>query len=369
MRFIRTSPAIEAALKTSIGYNAPTNLNYFWSFGVFATLTLVIQFLSGIFLSFHYISEVNHAFISIEHIMRDVSYGWLFRYMHSNGASFFFICVYLHILRALWYGSFSYPRTRLWSIGVLIFFFMILTAFLGYVLPWGQMSFWGVTVITNLLSIIPVYGEEIVIWIWGGHSVGQPTLNRFFLLHIILATIVLILVIAHLYVLHQSHSHNPLGIKGEADFIKFSPFFVIKDVLSIMAFLAAFSYALFFNPNVLGHPENYIQANPMLTPEHIVPEWYFLPFYAILRAMPDKVLGISAMGLSIVILFMIPFFWEGYAPAEYKLFNKGVLLVWVIAVCLLAFIGIKPIEYPYTVIQYVALFLYFFCPLLLTSAK
>jgi ubiquinol-cytochrome c reductase cytochrome b subunit len=219
--------------------------------------------------------------------MRDVSYGWLFRYLHSNGASFFFICVYLHMIRSLWFGSFIYPRTRLWHIGVLTFFFMIITAFLGYVLPWGQMSFWGVTVITNLLSIVPIYGEAIVVWIWGGHSVGQPTLNRFFLLHMLLAAIVLVLALAHLYVLHQVHSNNPLRISGENDNIKFSPFYVIKDVLSIMAFLVVFSITLFFYPNVLGHPENYIQANPMLTPEHIVPEWYFLPFYAILRAMPD----------------------------------------------------------------------------------
>jgi len=301
--------------------------------------------------------------------MRDVPQGWLFRYMHSNGASFFFICVYIHIIRSLWYGSFTYPRTRLWHIGVLIFFFMIITAFLGYVLPWGQMSFWGVTVITNLLSIIPIYGEAIVTWIWGGHSVGQPTLNRFFLLHLLLAAIVLLLVLAHLFVLHQVHSNNPLGIIGESDFIKFSPFFVIKDILSIMVFLFVFFYFVFFMPNLLGHPENYIPANPMLTPEHIVPEWYFLPFYAILRAMPDKVLGIVMMGLSIAILFVIPYAWEGYEPAAFVLFNHMALLLWISNVLLLAYIGMQAIEYPFNILQYVAMFFYFLLPLILVDSK
>jgi len=246
---------------------------------------------------------------------------------------------------------------------------MIVTAFLGYVLPWGQMSFWGVTVITNLLSIVPIYGDSLVIWIWGGHSVGQPTLNRFFLLHMLLAMIVLILVIAHLYVLHQVHSNNPLGIIGENDFIKFAPFFVLKDVLSIMGFFICFAYIVFFHPNVLGHPENYIQANPMLTPEHIVPEWYFLPFYAILRAMPDKVLGIVCMLASIGILFIIPYIWEGYESAEFILFNRAILCIWVISIILLAYIGMMPIEYPFNVIQYVAIYFYFFLPLTLTTYK
>ncbi len=369
MRFVKKSPALTAALGTSIGYDAPSNLNYFWSFGVFATLTLGIQFVTGIFLSFHYIPEISHAFISIEHIMRDVSWGWLFRYLHANGASFFFICVYLHMVRGLWFASYNYPRTTLWNIGVAIFFFMILTAFLGYVLPWGQMSFWGVTVITNLLSIVPFYGVDIVTWVWGGHSVGQPTLNRFFLLHIILAVVVLVLVCAHFYVLHQVHSNNPLGIIGESDYLKFSPFFVIKDMVSIMAFLIIFTYFVFFIPNLLGHPENYIPANPMLTPEHIVPEWYFLPFYAILRAMPDKVLGIALMAGSIILLFLIPYLGEGYSNADFALFNRGVLLLWVVSVFLLAYIGMQPIEYPYTVIQYIALFGYFFIPFIYTSHR
>jgi len=362
-------PLLEAAIKTTIGYDAPGNLSYFWSFGVFSTLVLGIQFVSGVFLSMHYIPEINEAFNSVEHIMRDVVGGWFFRYLHSNGASFFFICVYIHIIRALWYGSFVYPRTRLWHVGVVIFFFMIITAFLGYVLPWGQMSFWAVTVITNLLSIIPVYGDNIVTWIWGGHSVGQPTLNRFFLLHMVFAAVVLLLLVIHLYVLHQVHSHNPLGIIGESDYIKFSPFYIIKDILSIMIFLFFFSYFLFFQPNMLGHPENYIPANPMLTPEHIVPEWYFLPFYAILRAMPDKVLGIIMMGSSIALLFVIPYFWEGYEAAEFVLFNRGVLLLWIGSVILLAYIGMMPIEYPYNIIQYIAIFYYFVLPVILTSVK
>jgi quinol-cytochrome oxidoreductase complex cytochrome b subunit len=369
MRLVSQSPLLNMLQKTAIGYDAPSNLTYAWSFGIFSMLTLGIQFISGIFLSMHYIPEINYAFNSIEHIMRDVNGGWLFRYLHSNGASFFFICVYLHMLRSLWYGSFIYPRSKLWHIGVLIFFFMIVTAFLGYVLPWGQMSFWGVTVITNLLSIVPIYGDSLVIWIWGGHSVGQPTLNRFFLLHMLLAMIVLILVIAHLYVLHQVHSNNPLGIIGENDFIKFAPFFVLKDVLSIMGFFICFAYIVFFHPNVLGHPENYIQANPMLTPEHIVPEWYFLPFYAILRAMPDKVLGIVCMLASIGILFIIPYIWEGYESAEFILFNRAILCIWVISIILLAYIGMMPIEYPFNVIQYVAIYFYFFLPLTLTTYK
>ena len=298
---------IKGLYETAVNYPAPSNITYMWNFGIFALACLVIQILTGIFLTMHYTPHIDLAFNSVEHIMRDVNYGWLLRYIHANGASVFFIVVYIHLLRGLYYGSFLYPREFLWISGVIILLLMILTAFMGYILPWGQMSFRGATVITNLASTIPVIGEKLVIWLWGGFSVANPTLNRFFSLHYLFPFLILGLVMLHLLFLHEIGSNNPLGINFKVDRIPFTPYFTIKDLYSVVLFFIFFAYIIFFIPNTLGHPDNYIPANPELTPEHIVPEWYFLPFYAILRSVPDKFGGVCALLLAILILVLLPY--------------------------------------------------------------
>jgi quinol-cytochrome oxidoreductase complex cytochrome b subunit len=270
-------------------------------------MCLVIQIVSGVLLAMHYCPHIDLAFFSIEHIMRDVNNGWLIRYTHANGASFFFIVVYTHIARNLYFGSYFQPRVALWFSGIIIFVLMMATAFLGYVLPWGQMSFWGATVITNLFSAIPVAGPSIAEWLWGGFSVNNATLNRFFSLHYLLPFLIAGMSIMHLTLLHHSSSGNPLGISANLDKVSMYPYFIIKDFLSILLLLFLLFTFVFFFPNTMGHPDNYIPANPMVTPAHIVPEWYFLPFYAILRAIPDKLYGVLAMGAAIAILFVIPF--------------------------------------------------------------
>jgi len=290
-----------------IDYPSPINLSYAWSFGSLAGICLVIQLVTGIFLAMHYTPHIDLAFSSVEHIMRDVNGGWLIRYMHANGASMFFIVVYSHLFRGLYYGSYISPREYLWCSGVIIFLLMMATAFMGYVLPWGQMSFWGATVITNLFSAIPVVGPSIVDWLWGGFCVDNATLNRFFSLHFVLPFVIAGLVIVHLALLHKDGSNNPLGIDSSGDKISFYPYFYVKDLFSLMCFVVLFSAILFYYPNLLGHPDNYIPADPMVTPAHIVPEWYFLPFYAILRSIPDKLGGVAAMGGAIVILLFLPF--------------------------------------------------------------
>jgi quinol-cytochrome oxidoreductase complex cytochrome b subunit len=288
-------------------YPAPKNLNYFWNFGALAGLMLVIMIMSGIFLAMNYTPHKDMAFDSVERIMRDVNYGWLMRYMHANGGSFFFICVYIHIFRGMYYGSYKAPREVLWWIGILIFLAMMATAFMGYVLPWGQMSFWGATVITNLFSAIPVIGDDIVTLLWGGFSVDNPTLNRFFSLHYLLPFVICGLVVFHVWALHIPGSNNPLGIEvGPKDKIPFHPYYTAKDFFGVGVFLLVFFAAVFWSPNFLGDPLNYEKANPLVTPQHIVPEWYFLPYYAILRAIPDKLLGVIAMFGSILILFALP---------------------------------------------------------------
>ena len=263
-----------------INYPTPINLNYMWSFSSAAGLCLITQIITGIFLAMHYTPHIDLAFDSVEHIMRDVKNGWLIRYSHANGASMFFIVVYLHIFRGLYYGSYISPRAQLWMSGVFIFLLMMATAFMGYVLPWGQMSFWGATVITNLFSAIPLIGQSIVEWLWGGFSVSNPTLNRFYSLHYLFPFIISGLTIVHLSLLHKDGSNNPLGINQNVDTISFYPYFYVKDLFSFFIFVFIFSFFVFFYPNVLGHPDNYIPANPLVTPPHIVPEWFFLPFYA-----------------------------------------------------------------------------------------
>ncbi len=280
-------PVFSMMQHSLVDYPTPRNLNYFWNFGSIAGIMLVSQILTGIFLAMHYAANTGIAFDSVEHIMRDVNYGWLMRYMHAVGASMFFMVTYVHIARGLYYGSYRAPREILWWLGVVILLLMMATAFMGYVLPWGQMSFWGATVITNLFSAFPLVGDPIVSWLWGGFSVDDPTLNRFFALHFLLPFVLVGVVVLHLVALHQHGSNNPTGIdvKGPQDQIPFHPYYTIKDFFGFSVFFLLFAFFVFFAPNYLGHPDNYIPADPMVTPPHIVPEWYFLPFYAMLRAI------------------------------------------------------------------------------------
>ena len=344
------------------GYPAPKNLNYWYNFGSLAGIVLVMQIVTGIVLAMHYTPHADLAFNSVEHIMRDVNYGWLMRYMHANGASMFFIVVYIHIFRGLYYGSYKSPREILWWLGIIIFLLMMATAFMGYVLPWGQMSFWGATVITNLFSAVPVVGEAIVSWLWGGFAVDNPTLNRFFSLHYLLPFVIVGIVVLHLWALHQNKSNNPLGIdvKGPQDTIPFHPYYTVKDAFGLGVFAIFFALFLFFMPDVLGHPDNYTPANPLVTPPHIVPEWYFLPFYAILRAIPDKLLGVIAMFASILILFVLP--WLDTSRVRSATFRPVYKLVfWAfLADCLvLGYVGGNPPEGVFIVIGRLATALYF----------
>jgi len=331
-----------------INYPTPINLNYMWSFGSAAGICLVIQIVTGIFLAMHYTPHVDYAFNSVEHIMRDVNNGWLIRYLHANGASMFFIVVYLHIFRGLYYGSYMYPRGTLWASGVVIFLLMMATGFMGYVLPWGQMSFWGATVITNLFSAIPVVGPSIVEWLWGGFSVDNATLNRFFSLHYLMPFVIAGVTVVHLSLLHKEGSNNPLGINTNLETIPFYPYFYVKDLLFFFIFLAVFSFFLFFYPNTLGHPDNYIPANPLVTPPHIVPEWYFLPFYAILRSIPDKLGGVAAMGGAIVILLFLPIInTSKIRSSKFRPIFRFLYWFWVADFIILGWIGQKPVESPY----------------------
>jgi quinol-cytochrome oxidoreductase complex cytochrome b subunit len=297
-------------------YPTPRNLSYWWNFGSLAGIMLVTMIVTGVVLAMHYTPHVDYAFQSVERIMRDVNYGWLIRYLHMNGASMFFIVTYIHIFRGLYYGSYKSPRELLWMLGVIILILMMATAFMGYVLPWGQMSFWGATVITNLFSAIPFVGEKIVTWLWGGFSVDNPTLNRFYSLHYLLPFLIVGVVVLHLVALHRFGSNNPLGIdtKGPQDTLPFHPYYTAKDMFGLGVFLIIYALIVFFAPNLFGEPDNYIPANPLATPPHIVPEWYFLPFYAILRAVPNKLGGVVLMFSSILVLFVLP--WLDRSPVR-----------------------------------------------------
>jgi len=349
-----------------INYPTPINLNYMWSFGSTAGLCLVIQILTGVFLAMHYTPHIDFAFNSVEHIMRDVNGGWILRYAHANGASMFFIVVYCHIFRGLYYGSYIQPRGLLWISGVVIFLLMMATAFMGYVLPWGQMSFWGATVITNLFSAIPYIGSYVVEWLWGGFSVDNATLNRFFSLHYLMPFVIAGITIVHLSLLHREGSNNPLGINTNVETIPFYPYFYVKDLFSFFILLAIFSFFLFFFPNVLGHSDNYIPANPLVTPPHIVPEWYFLPFYAILRSIPDKLGGVVAMISAIIALMFLPFintsevrsskFRPIFGVFYWFLFFDFIILGW---------IGQNPVETPFIEIGIFATAFYFLSLLIL----
>jgi len=349
-----------------IDYPTPINLNYFWSFGSTAGLCLVIQILTGIFLAMHYTPHIDMAFSSVEHIMRDVNNGWLIRYIHANGASMFFIVIYAHIFRGLYYGSYMYPRGRLWASGVVIFLMMMATAFMGYVLPWGQMSFWGATVITNLFSAIPFVGDSIVGWLWGGFSVSNATLNRFFSLHYLVPFLIVGLVLVHLSLLHKDGSNNPLGINTNPDTISFYPYFYVKDLFSFLILVLFFSFFVNFYPNVLGHADNYIPANPLVTPPHIVPEWYFLPFYAILRSIPDKLGGVVAMISAILILLLLPVINTSKIRSSKFRPIFGMAYWFLVAdFLLLGWIGQKPVESPYIEVGMGATLFYFIFLLLL----
>ena len=343
-----------------IDYPTPINFNYMWSFGSTAGICLVIQIITGIFLAMHYTPHVDLAFSSVEHIMRDVNNGWLIRYLHANGASMFFIVTYCHIFRGLYYGSYMHPRGLLWATGVIIFLLMMATAFMGYVLPWGQMSFWGATVITNLFSAVPFVGGAIVEWLWGGFSVDNATLNRFFSLHYLMPFVIAGLVIVHLSLLHANGSNNPLGINKNVDTVSFYPYFYVKDLLAFFILLAFFSFFVFYYPNALGHSDNYIPANPLVTPAHIVPEWYFLPFYAILRSIPDKLGGVIAMVAAILILLLLPIInTSEIRSSKFRpIFGIGYWFL-VSDFLLLGWIGQKPVETPYIEIGMGLTFFYF----------
>ncbi len=318
-------------------FPTPKNFNYLWNFGALASVALVMMIVTGIFLAMNYTPDASMAFDSVERIMRDVNYGWLLRYAHANGASMFFLVVYIHIFRGLYYGSYKAPRELLWMLGVAILLLMMMTAFMGYVLPWGQMSFWGATVITNLFSAFPVIGEPIVTWLWGGFAVGDPTLHRFFSLHYLLPFVILAVVFLHVAALHITGSNNPLGIdvKSPQDTLPFHPYYTVKDSVGLCVFLMVWAGFVFFAPNFFGDPDNYIQANPLQTPSEIVPEWYLLPFYAILRSVPNKLGGVCMMFGAILVLFVLP--WLDTSPVRSAKFRPLYrIFFWVLAVACVA---------------------------------
>jgi ubiquinol-cytochrome c reductase cytochrome b subunit len=335
-------PIIRLAYDSVVDYPTPKNLNYWWTFGGILALMLGLQIATGVVLAMHYVPHVDHAFNSVERIMRDVNYGWLIRYMHSNGASMFFVAVYIHILRNLYYGSYKAPREVLWILGCVIYLLMMATAFMGYVLPWGQMSFHGAVVITNLFGALPIIGEPITTWLWGGFAVDNPTLNRFFSLHYLLPFMIAGVVGLHIWALHVPGNNNPTGVnvKSKADTVPFHPYYTVKDGFAISVFLLLFASFVFYNPEVLGHADNNIMANPLVTPAHIVPEWYFLPFYAILRAVPDKLTGVLMMFGAIAVLFVLPWLDTSKVRSmRYRPTARLYFFIFVLACLVLGFCG------------------------------
>ncbi|SMF50945.1 ubiquinol-cytochrome c reductase cytochrome b subunit [Azospirillum oryzae] len=344
-------------------YPMPRNVNYLWAFGAIAGIMLVIMIATGLFLAMQYSSHTSLAFNSVERIMRDVNYGWLLRYVHANGASMFFIAVYIHMFRGMYYGSYKAPREILWILGVIIFLVMMGTAFMGYVLPWGQMSFWGATVITNLFSAFPIVGDPIVTLLWGGFSVDNPTLNRFFALHFLLPFVLLGLVILHTAALHVCGSNNPLGIepKGPQDTVPFNPYVTVKDGFAVVIFMIIYAVFVFFMPNYMGHPDNYIPANPLVTPAHIVPEWYFLPFYAMLRAIPDKLGGVLAMFGSIALLAFLPWLDRSkIRSCKFRPIYRQFFWILAIDALILGYAGAMPAEGSWLLIARIGTAYYFF---------
>ncbi len=355
-------PIVAFAKDHALDFPTPKNLNYWYTFGGILAVMLVVQIITGIVLVMHYTPQTDLAFSSVEHIMRDVNYGWMLRYLHMNGASMFFIAVYIHMFRGMYYGSYKAPREVLWMIGVIIYLIMMATAFMGYVLPWGQMSFWGAKVITNLFSAIPFVGDSVTTWLWGGYSVDNPTLNRFFSLHYLLPFVLAGVVILHIWALHVVGNNNPAGVdvKGPGDTVPFHPYYTIKDGFVIVVFFMFYALFVFYGPNYLGDAVNYVPANPLSTPSHIKPEWYYLPFYAILRSIPDKLFGVIAMFSSILILFFLPWLdTSRVRSGRYRPIFKLEFWIFAVVCVALGFIGSKPPEPVYVFWSRILTFYYF----------
>nr|QRV62508.1 cytochrome b [Hydroporus obsoletus] len=351
-------PLLKIMNSALIDLPSPSNISLWWNFGSLLGLCLMIQILTGIFLAMHYTANIDMAFYSVNHICRDVNYGWLMRTLHANGASFFFICIYIHIGRGMYYGSYKLMQT--WLIGVIILFMVMGTAFMGYVLPWGQMSFWGATVITNLLSAIPYLGTMLVQWVWGGFAVDNATLTRFFTIHFLLPFIIIALVIIHLLFLHQTGSNNPLGTNSNIDKIPFHPYFSFKDIMGFMILMMMLTLITLTNPYMLGDPDNFIPANPLVTPIHIQPEWYFLFAYAILRSIPNKLGGVIALVMSILILIILPFSNKmKFQSLKFYPINQFLFWMFIMIVILLTWIGMRTVEEPYIITGQILTILYF----------
>jgi ubiquinol-cytochrome c reductase cytochrome b subunit len=360
----RRLPILSFMHDSFVAYPTPKNLNYMWAFGAILSFMLIAQIVTGVVLAMHYTPETSLAFDSIEHIMRDVNWGMFLRYAHANGASMFFLAVYLHIFKGMYYGSYKEPRELLWILGIVIFLAMMATGFLGYVLPWGQMSFWAATVITNLFSAIPVVGNSITTWLLGGYSVDNPTLNRFYALHYLLPFVLVAIVAMHVWALHVTGQNNPTGVEvkdEEKETVPFTPYATLKDAFGIGVFLVLFAWLTFFAPNYLGHPDNYIEANPLVTPAHIVPEWYFLPFYAILRAIPNKLLGVIALFSAVIIPAALP--WLDFSKvksARYRPWFAKAFWVFVAVGVGLGYLGSQPAEGGFLIAARVLTAYYFF---------
>jgi quinol-cytochrome oxidoreductase complex cytochrome b subunit len=360
MRYSRKNSVLSLGDSFLRTHHAPSTISYMWNFGVYSLVFLFVQIITGLLLAMYYVPSPEQAFDSVENIMRDIKYGWLLRYMHSNGASFFFIAVYIHIFRGLYYTSFIDKKRTVWYIGAIILLLIILTAFLGYVLPWGQISYWGAIVITNFLSAVPVVGQSLVEWVWGGYSLNATTLTRFYGLHFLMPFIILLLSLVHLYYLHQAGHNNPVGTDSRIEPLSFFPYFISKDILGLWIFFSFYLFFVFFYPNLLGHPDNYIKANPLVTPAHIVPEWYFLPLYAILRSIPNKLGGVLLLLFAIVSILLLPLLFKtNLTSLSNRPLSRHLFFFFLFTCFFLGWIGGQPAQYPYTLLGAVATSFYF----------